>query len=199
MKKVIEVKNLRVSFKNKKKEINIIRGVDILLHEGEILGIVGESGSGKSVTSKSLLDVNLGAITKVDSIEILGNKTDEFEKMKWKKIRGREISYIPQNPQTSLNPSRKIYKQILDVIEETKDKYFEVEALNKKEKNIKINKKYRMSKIIELLEMFKIDNIKGVLNSYPHELSGGLKQRVIIAMSILTGAKIMIADEPTTA
>lgn len=193
MKKLIEVKNLKVSFKNKKKIINIIRGVNISLYEGQILGIVGESGSGKSVTSKALLNVNSGAITKIDSIDILGNKETKYKKMNWKKLRGHDISYIPQNPQTSLNPSRKIYKQILDVIEQSKGKYFNVD------KGVKLTKEVKLTKISELLKTFKITNIKGVLNSFPHELSGGLKQRVIIAMSILTGAKVIIADEPTTA
>ncbi|NQZ65748.1 MAG: ABC transporter ATP-binding protein [Mycoplasmatales bacterium] len=185
MRKVIELKDLKVSFKNKRNIINIIRGVDLDLYESQIIGIVGESGSGKSVTSKTLLNVNKDAITTIESLKILENEFTSFKSIKWKTIRGKKIAYIPQNPHTSLNPSRKIKKQILDVMEENN-------------KSIKTNEE-RMKKIVEMLKQFHIKDIDRILNSYPHELSGGLKQRVIIAISILTGSQIIIADEPTTA
>ena len=184
---VLEIKNLKVAFKQKgKKELlNIIRGIDISLYEGQIIGIVGESGSGKSVTTKALMNVNFGANTKCDSFEVLGQKYDDYKTIDWKHIRGGEIAYIPQNPMTSMNPSRKIGKQMSDVLIDYR-------------KNIK-TKEERKKECIKILTKFKIVDPERILNLYPHELSGGMKQRVIISMGILAGAKIIIADEPTTA
>lgn len=185
--KVLEIKNLKVSFKQKgKRLLNIIRGVDISLYEGQIVGIVGESGSGKSVTTKSFLNVNFGTKTTCDSYQVFDKQFDEYEKVDWKKIRGGQIAYIPQNPMTSMNPSRKIGKQIFDVLEIHRANDFKTQ--HEKEEYA-----------INILNRFKIDNPARTMDSYPHELSGGMKQRIIIAMGIMAGAKIIIADEPTTA
>ena len=188
MNDILSVKNLKVSFKQKNKSknlINIIRGVDINLKKGEIVGIVGESGSGKSVTTKAFMDVNNGAITSFDEMKIFNKKYKNYKDVNWKDIRGGKISYIPQNPMTSMNPSRKIGLQIFDVIEcYRKD-------LNTKEKKDKY--------VFDILNRFKIVNPRKVVTLYPHELSGGMRQRIIIAMAIISGSKIIIADEPTTA
>lgn len=183
---VLKISNLKVTFKNKKKQINIIRGVDIKLRQGDIVGIVGESGSGKSVTTKSLLNVNgSAALTSCDSFQLFDKEYTSYEGVNWKHIRGGEVAYIPQNPMTSMNPSRKIGKQIFDVLE-----VYRKEMKTKEEKT---------AYAIEILKRFKIVNPEGTLAAYPHELSGGMKQRIIIAMGIMAGAKIIIADEPTTA
>ena len=185
-KTLIKIKNLKISFKQKRAApLNIIRGVDLELLEGQIIGLVGESGSGKSVTTKALLNVNDGSKTTFDSFEILGEKYDSFSEVKWGDIRGGKIAYIPQNPMTSMNPSRTIKKHIFDVLG-----YYKKDLKTKEEK-----KEFA----IKILERVKIVNPERVLTSYPHELSGGMKQRVIIAMSILAEAKVIIADEPTTA
>ena len=186
-KTVLSIKNLHISFKLSKRKglLNIIRGVDINLKEGEIIGIVGESGSGKSVTTKSFMNVNHNAVTTFDELTIFDQKYKDSKTTDWKKIRGSKISYIPQNPMTSMNPSRKISAHIFDVL-----KYY------RKDLSTKISmEEYALS----ILNKFKIVNPKMVLNLYPHELSGGMKQRIIIAMAIMSGSKIIIADEPTTA
>ena len=183
---LIKIKNLKVSFKQKRAaDLNIIRGIDLELKEGQIIGLVGESGSGKSVTTKALLNVNDGSKTTFDSFEILGKEYKNFGDVNWKDIRGGQIAYIPQNPMTSMNPSRTIKKHMFDVLE-----YYKKELKTKEDKKIFA---------INILKRVKIVNPERVLTSYPHELSGGMKQRVIIAMSILAEAKVIIADEPTTA
>ncbi|MCK5867625.1 MAG: ABC transporter ATP-binding protein [Mycoplasmataceae bacterium] len=184
---VLQIKDLKVSFKrkNKKELLDIIRGIDISLYEGQIIGIVGESGSGKSVSTRALMNVNSGAITSCESFEVLGKKYDSYKKIDWKHVRGGEVSYIPQNPMTSMNPSRKIGKQMEDVIIEYR-------------KELK-TKQSRKAESISILKRFKISDPERLLKLYPHELSGGMKQRVIISMGILAGAKVIIADEPTTA
>ena len=185
MKNYIELKNLTVSFKQKKKNLRIIRGVDIEVKPGQIIGLVGESGSGKSVTVKALMNLNSNAITTFDSLKIADKTYETHKGISWKKIRGHEIAYISQNPMTSLNPTRKIYKQFNDVLLRYK-------------KELK-TKKQRMNYMLEMLEEFGIRNPQDVLKHYPHSLSGGMKQRIVVAMSVSTNAKVLVADEPTTA
>lgn len=185
---LLSVKNLKVSFKiGRKKYINIVRGVTLELKKGQIVGLVGESGSGKSVTSKSLLNINENAIVTADEMMIEGIDLSELKKDgQWQKIRGQKIGYIPQDPLTSLNPTRKIGKQLLD-------------ALNKNEdwKDKKINEK--QTYLIGLLKRFGIQNAEQVFDMYPHTLSGGMKQRVVITMVVALKPALIIADEPTTA
>lgn len=185
-KTILKVKNLKVSFKStRKKIINIIRGVDLSVKSGQIIGFVGESGSGKSVTSKSLININFGAIVDADKMDLDGKDLLSFsEENDWNKIRGKLIGYIPQDPLTSLNPTRTIGKQLLDCLKN--DSRFET-------KNEKIEY------IVNLLETFGIRNASEKLKSYPHTLSGGQKQRIVIAMVVAKRPKIIIADEPTTA
>ncbi|WGI36835.1 ABC transporter ATP-binding protein [Mesomycoplasma lagogenitalium] len=180
------VKNLRVSFKEgRKKIINIVRGIDLKIKKGQIVGLVGESGSGKTVTSKSLLGINEFANVQSDVMEISGIDISNYKKDKqWQQIRGKKIGYIPQDPLTALNPTRTIGKQLLDVLH--KDPRF-------KTKEEKINY------LIELLESFGIRDAKEKFNAYPHTFSGGMKQRVVIAMVVAMQPELIIADEPTTA
>ncbi|WP_156933537.1 ABC transporter ATP-binding protein [[Mycoplasma] collis] len=182
---ILEVKNLKVSIKEKKKIIQIIRGIDLELKQGQIVGLVGESGSGKTISSKALMGLNSYAYTSADSMKIIDIEAKDFKKDKqWREIRGKKIGYIPQDPLTSLNPTRTIGKQLLDVL--VKDSRF-------KSKSEKINY------LINLLEGFGIQNASNVLKQYPHTLSGGMKQRIVIAMVIAQNPNIIIADEPTTA
>lgn len=194
---LLDVKNLQISFKlGKNKVIQIVRGVDLKIRRKQIIGLVGESGSGKSVSSKSLLNINEFDITKADKMSLYSYKNhdsnSEIEEIdltklkssEWIKIRGKKIGYIPQDPLTSLNPTRTIKKQLLDVLKN--DPRF-----NTKEEKVEY--------LIELLEKFGIRNAKEKINSYPHTFSGGMKQRVVIAMVVAARPDLIIADEPTTA
>ncbi|AIA29502.1 oligopeptide ABC transporter ATP-binding protein [Mycoplasmopsis californica] len=182
------VRNLRVDFRNGRKNfIRIVRGVDLTIKKGEIVGLVGESGSGKSVTSKALINVNEGATFLADSMIIDDVDLNQFKKEKeWQKVRGHYIGYIPQDPLTSLNPTRKIGKQLLDALN-----------LNTewKEKSYSEKRAY----LVSLLDQFGIRDAESVFDRYPHTLSGGMKQRVVIAMVVALKPKLIIADEPTTA
>ncbi|WP_036438099.1 ABC transporter ATP-binding protein [Mycoplasmopsis gallinarum] len=186
---LLKVRNLTVDFKTSQKQtIRIIRGIDLDIKKGQIVGLVGESGSGKSVTSKSLINVNDGAIINADEMQIADYDLTKIGKHKklWQKIRGQYIGYIPQDPLTSLNPTRKIGKQLLDALN-----------LNNEWKNKSKNEK--IDYLVSLLEQFGIRDSRQVFYRYPHTLSGGMKQRVVITMVVALNPKLIIADEPTTA
>ncbi|QZE12642.1 ABC transporter ATP-binding protein [Mycoplasma sp. Ms02] len=184
---LLSVKNLKVSFKTgRNKFMTIVRGVDLEIKRGQIVGLVGESGSGKSVTSKSLLNVNENSIFTADQMEIDGIDLTSLKTKQWVKIRGQKIGYIPQDPLTSLNPTRKIGKQLLDALNEN---------TNWKDKSSEEKKEY----LIGLLKQFGIRHAEQVFNMYPHTLSGGMKQRVVITMVVALKPDLIIADEPTTA
>ncbi|MBD5423391.1 MAG: ABC transporter ATP-binding protein [Mycoplasma sp.] len=193
---LLNIKNLQISFKiGKNKVIKIVRGVDLKIKRKQIVGLVGESGSGKSVTSKSLLNINEFNITEADTMKLYSKKNyddNEFEEIdlmklkssEWIKIRGKKIGYIPQDPLTSLNPTRTIKKQLLDVLKN--DDRFKT-------------KEEKVEYLIDLLEKFGIRNAREKINQYPHTFSGGMKQRVVIAMVVASMPDLIIADEPTTA
>ncbi|MEJ1834337.1 ABC transporter ATP-binding protein [Mycoplasmopsis synoviae] len=187
-KQLLKARNLKVSFKLKKKNfLNIVRGVDLDIYPGEIVGLVGESGSGKSVTSKALLSINENAFMSakelwIDDINLL----DLNKESKWVKIRGQKIGYIPQDPLTSLNPTRKIGKQLLDSLNQNSEW---------KTKSLAEKKEY----LIGLLKKFGIRNAEQVFEMYPHLLSGGMKQRIVITMVVALKPLLIVADEPTTA
>lgn len=185
---LLRVKNLKVSFKLKRdKFITIVRGVDLNIKKGQIVGLVGESGSGKSVTSKSLINVNENTFTSADIMQIDNVDLSKIKKERdWRKIRGSKIGYIPQDPLTSLNPTRKIGKQLLD-------------ALNYNEDWKHKSKAEKIEYLIGLLKQFGIMQAEQVFYMYPHTLSGGMKQRVVITMVVALKPMLIIADEPTTA
>lgn len=181
---ILEIRNLNLSFKSDDKEYQALYDVNLSLKKGEMLAIVGESGCGKTITAMSILRL-LAPNAQITSGEIIYNNKNllSLQEKEMQKIRGKEIALVPQDPMTSLNPLYTIGSQLLEVIET--------------HQNLKGEEAEKIA--IEVLEKVKIPNAKERLNAYPHEFSGGMRQRVIIAMAIACNSKIIIADEPTTA
>ena len=181
---ILEVNNLRVSFRTYNGKVQAVRGIDFKLFEGETLAIVGESGSGKSVTTKAILGI-LPKNSIIEEGEILykGEDLTKYEEKDFYKIRGKEISLIFQDPLSALNPIMKIGKQI-------------TEALVLREHMTKEQAKKRA---IELMEMVGITRPEERFEQYPFQFSGGMRQRIVIAIALASNARIMICDEPTTA
>ncbi|PBB06123.1 ABC transporter ATP-binding protein [Salimicrobium humidisoli] len=185
MDNLLEVNNLHVSFDTYGGEVKAVRGVDFSVKKGETLAIVGESGSGKSVTTKALMGLIPSPPGRIKEGEILFEGKD-LTKMKDKelsKIRGKDIAMIFQDPMTSLNPTMKVGNQIM-------------EGLIKHQKKSKSEAKKRA---LELLELVGIANAEQRLKQYPHQFSGGMRQRVVIAIALACNPKLLLADEPTTA
>jgi peptide/nickel transport system ATP-binding protein len=182
---ILKVNNLRVSFMSRDEEFEAVRGVSFEVSKGETLGIVGESGSGKSVTARSIMRLlpSPPSFMKEGEILFLGeNLVDKTEK-EMESIRGHDIGMIFQDPMTSLNPTIRIGKQI-------------AESLLKHQK---LSKKEAKTQAIELLKLVGIRNSETRYNQYPHEFSGGMRQRVMIAIALACRPTLLIADEPTTA
>lgn len=220
-KRILEVKNLAVYFRNKEGLIRAVRNVNLSINEGQIVGLVGESGSGKSVTLKSLIGFNDNDITESNRIQYKNINLKKVKKGQWTNIRGTQIGYIPQDPLTSLNPLKQIKHQIFEsyrVSKKNQKKWDDFENKNNfkkgliKENDFKnkkseirtkyykdINKVVMKKKVYDILKFIGITNIKHNWNLYPHEFSGGMRQRIVIAMSIIAEPKLIIADEPTTA
>ncbi|MHB1395105.1 MAG: ABC transporter ATP-binding protein [Clostridia bacterium] len=186
MEKLLEIKNLRTYFYTEDGVIPAVDGVDLYIKPGETLGIVGESGCGKSVTSISILRLIPSPPGKIlEGSEILfdGKSLLELSEREMRKIRGNEISMIFQEPMTSLNPVFKIGDQISETL-----------MLHQK-----MNKGQARVKSIEMLKLVGIPRPEKVVDDFPHRLSGGMRQRAMIAMALACNPKLLIADEPTTA
>lgn len=186
MKKLLEVKDLAVSFHTYAGEVQAVRGVSFDVEEGECMAIVGESGSGKTVTSKAILGLIAtppGEVKKESKILFDGKNVLDFSEKEWRNFRGKDAAMIFQDPMTSLNPTMKVGKQIMESI-----------LLHNK-----VSKDEARKRAIELLRQVNIPNPEDRMNQYPYEFSGGMRQRVVIAIALACNPKLMIADEPTTA
>ena len=184
MSAILEVKNLNLGFNLSEGFSQAIYDVSFSLNKGETLAIVGESGCGKTISTMSVLQL-LPQTAQIKSGEIIYNGENllSFNQKQMQKIRGKKIALIPQDPMTSLNPLYTIGNQMLEIIE--------------LHQNVKGKEAFNIA--VEALERVKIPDAKAKMESYPHEFSGGMKQRVIIAMALACNAEIIIADEPTTA
>ena len=182
--KVLDVKNLKIDFHTYAGDVKAIRNVSFHLNKGETLAIVGESGSGKSVTTRTII----GLLAK--NAEIVGGEIDFHGKnllatkeKDWRKIRGNEISMIFQDPMTSLDPTMKIGQQIAEPLIKHKG----------------VSKKEAWKKALEMMKAVGIPDAEKRINQYPHQFSGGMRQRIVIAIALICEPEVLLADEPTTA
>lgn len=181
---LLEISNLHTYFETRRGVVKAVNGVSFNLEEGKTLGIVGESGSGKSQTAMSILQLFQKNQRIVDgSITFDGKVLSEMNKKELFGIRGNEISMIFQEPMTSLNPVFTVQNQLVEALQLHQD----------------MDKKAAKKRASDLLEAVKIPDPRRVLKQYPHQLSGGMSQRVMIAMALACNPKLLIADEPTTA
>ena len=181
---ILQVNDLHVEFVVDKKKVRPLERVSFEMNSGEVLGMVGETGSGKSLTAHAIM-----GLTSLVGGEIGGSITFEgrdlllLSEKEMQSVRGSQIAFIPQNPMTSLDPVYRVGDQI-------------VEGLCKQ---VKIGKQQAKKQVIDLMGKLRIPKADRVFQQYPHQLSGGLKQRIVIAMGLCANPKILIADEPTTA
>ncbi|GGD88110.1 ABC transporter ATP-binding protein [Paenibacillus nasutitermitis] len=183
---LLKVNDLQVSFKMFAGEVQAVRGISFTLNKGEVLAIVGESGSGKSVTAQTIMRLTPSPPSYIKAGSILFDGKTEVTKLTEKqmqKVRGEEMGMIFQDPMTSLNPTMTIGKQI-------------AEGLRKHQG---LGKSEALERAVELLKLVGMSNPEERIGQYPHELSGGMRQRVMIAISLACNPRLLIADEPTTA
>ncbi len=185
MNTLLEVRNLHVDFIHLKKPLHAVSGVDFSVKEGETLGIVGESGCGKSATAKAIVGLLPPRMVHLQG-EVLygGNNLLTFSEKQMQGVRGKEIGMIFQDPMTSLNPTLKIGTQIME---------------GYRKHHPQVSRQAALNYAIEMLELVGIPQPDSRIEEYPHTLSGGMRQRVMIAVALACKPKLLIADEPTTA
>jgi peptide/nickel transport system ATP-binding protein len=180
---VLHIRDLRVTFNTQMGELKAVRGIDVDVAPGEILGVVGESGSGKSVSFLAAMGLLPSSATitgsvKLDGQELIGSKRKAF-----RSVRGKSLAMVFQDPLSALNPVHRVGDQIVEMIQSHQD----------------MNTHDAEKRAVELLEIVGIPQPGERARQYPHEFSGGMRQRVVIAMAIANNPKVLIADEPTTA
>ncbi|KQL43940.1 peptide ABC transporter ATP-binding protein [Brevibacillus choshinensis] len=182
---VLEVKQLKTHFKTANGIVKAVDGVDLTIYEGETVGIVGESGCGKSVTSLSVMGLLPKPMAYIEQGRILfsGRDITQLSEREMRKLRGNEISMIFQEPMTSLNPVFTIGQQLSEPLKQ----------------HTRLSKKEIRQAVIAMLQSVGIPRAEQIMNEYPHQLSGGMRQRAMISLAMLCQPKLLIADEPTTA
>jgi len=180
MNNLLEINNLTIQFKNKKSTVYAVNDISFSLKKNEVLGIVGESGCGKTVTCRAILGLN-NKSKQTGSIIYTNKNISDLSEVEFNKIRGKEISMIFQNPNSALNPLVTIGKQIIEVIR--------LHQSSTKEEAYK--------EAIKILTELDVPDAEIKMNEYPHQQSGGINQRILIAIALSCKPKILIADEPT--
>ena len=195
MSEILKIEHLSLSFFTPRGEIKAVKDVGFSLNEGEILGIVGESGCGKSVLCKSITKL-LPDIAKLTSGRIIADGRDitDYDEKKMCRLRGSFFAYVFQNPMTTLNPTLTVGEQIAEAI-----RLHEEGKGNTHNRDKAISEKKIREKAVRLLELVGIEDAVRRIDSYPHEFSGGMRQRAVIAMALASKPKVILADEPTTA
>ncbi|KAA0971856.1 ABC transporter ATP-binding protein [Aureimonas fodinaquatilis] len=184
MSNVIDIKGLHTYFHTPRGLVKSVRGVDLAIKPGETVGLVGESGSGKSVTAHSVMRL-LPSISEIAEGEIIFDGLDlaRADERVVRSIRGNRISMIFQEPMTSLNPVLRVGRQVAEVLR----------------LHTRMNRTQAMDRVVELFKMVGISDAQARVHAYPHEMSGGMRQRIMIAMALACDPALIIADEPTTA
>ena len=182
---LLEIKNLSTHFNTEHGVIKAVDGVNLAIDEGDTLGVVGESGCGKTVLALSIMRLIPSPPGKIVSGSILFNGADllKLDSEEMRRVRGKDISMVFQEPMTSLNPVLRIGDQITEIIR----------------LHMGLGRKEAMDRAMETLSLVGMPSPETVVRNYPHQMSGGMRQRVMIAMAICCGPKLMLADEPTTA
>lgn len=180
---VLEVRDLSVSFTTEGGTVSAVDRVSLELASGEIVGMVGESGCGKSVTAMSIAGLLPDSARVSGSVRLEGTELVGVREPVLRRVRGKEIAYIFQEPMTSLNPVLTVGRQIGEVLQVHE----------------RMSKRAARARAVELLSLVGIPSAAKRVDNYPHQLSGGMRQRVMIAMAVACGPKVLVADEPTTA
>lgn len=181
---LLEVKNLNVSFNIRKQSYPALEDISFIIKPNQVVGIVGESGSGKSLTAQSVMGILPGnACIESGSMRIDGEELVGKSEKAWAGIRSNDISMVFQEPMTALNPLMKVGAQVAEVLK----------------KHTRLSKAARKQKTLQMMNEVGLPRVESLYHAYPHELSGGMKQRIVIAMALINDPKLIIADEPTTA
>jgi peptide/nickel transport system ATP-binding protein len=179
----LDVRDLRVTFATEDGPVRAVSGMSFSVGAGEVVALVGESGCGKSATAMSILRLLPRSATVSGSVRLEGRELTELSARDMREVRGREVSMVFQEPMTALNPSFTIGFQIKEVIR----------------RHQKLSRRQAFERAVELLDLVRIPAARKRMREYPHQLSGGMRQRVVIAMAVACRPKVLIADEPTTA